>query len=211
MKYAPKFMTSMSVSYIKLLAVPSLIWRFGWTDELSIDSRMKGIWGLVGCTGGAGCNPEEWALKGFLRSLALLKVRMLLADEKLRKNVFLQPVIARKWRLVHHKHQRTNHYINALQLMFAGNIGVAVQQAFRDFNYPCKKVIEKVRSVSLHKLHYFDAVYNVAEDPNKFFRTYVADYGRSSHLGVPRIGSRFFVTGAPRLLPMMIIMEVSEE
>jgi hypothetical protein len=199
----------MSVSYIKLLAVPSLIWKFGWTDELSIDSRMKGIWGLVGSTGGAGCNPEEWAIKGYLRSFALVKVRMALADERTRRTVFLQPAIARKWRLVHHLHQRTIDYINALQFLCAGNIGVAIQQAFRDLDYPCKEVIEKARSVCLHNLHYFDAVYNAFEDRKKYFRTYAADFSRSNHVGVPRIGSRVFVTGAPKLPPMMITIVVS--
>jgi hypothetical protein len=75
-KYAKRFLKKLSVSYIKLLTVPAAIWKHGWTDELAIDSRMKLIWGAVGVTGGAGGNPEEWALTGFHRPLSLLAVRL---------------------------------------------------------------------------------------------------------------------------------------
>lgn len=69
-KYAPQFLNNMSVSYIKILLVADMIWKWGWNDELSIDTRMKSFWSAVGVVGGAGCNAEEWAVKGYLRSLA---------------------------------------------------------------------------------------------------------------------------------------------
>lgn len=84
-KHAPRFLKKLSVSYIKLLLIPATILKHGWTDELSIDSRMKAIWGAVGVTGGAGGNPEEWAIIGYLRSLALLEARYDLDEENRRR------------------------------------------------------------------------------------------------------------------------------
>jgi hypothetical protein len=68
-KYAPRFLKKLSVSYMKLLLIPAVILKHGWVDELSIDALMKSIWGKVGQAGGSGGNPEEWAIKGLLRSI----------------------------------------------------------------------------------------------------------------------------------------------
>ena len=58
-KYNSKSLKNVGVSYTKLLVVPAAILKFGWTDELSIDCCMKGIWGKVGALGGAGCEPGD--------------------------------------------------------------------------------------------------------------------------------------------------------
>ena len=55
-KYKSTCLKKIGVSYTKLLLVPFAILKFGWTDELSIDCRMKGIWSKVGAAGGAGCS-----------------------------------------------------------------------------------------------------------------------------------------------------------
>jgi hypothetical protein len=170
---------------------------------------MKHIWGLVGSAGGAGCNPEQWAIKGYLRSVALMKVRMKLAAEKTQQIVFLQPAIASKFCLQRRRHQCTHNYVTALQLMFAGNIGSAIARSFRDGTGMCNDaVFNQLRSMSLHELHFFDTIYNEAHDPAKCFRTYDIDANRSGHLGVPRVGSRIFVRGVPDSPPMLIQLMV---
>ena len=198
----------MSVSYIKLLTIPmAIILKFGWTDELSIDTRMKGIWGLVGVSGGSGCNPEEYAVKGFLRSLALLEFRMQLAEERSLKTRHICPKNT-KFKLF--LPGDSGKYITDLQLMFAGNIGAALARAFSTVCHD-ESLIGEVRSVSLHRLHFFDALGVAGEDSSKFFRTLEADWRHINHLGVPRNGCRIYVTGATGLPSMLVTMTVSTE
>lgn len=75
---------------MKQLLTPMAIWLFGWTDELSIDCRMKTVYEKVGKAGGAGTDVDEWAIKGYLRDLAILPIKMELADITRRTEVFLK-------------------------------------------------------------------------------------------------------------------------
>jgi hypothetical protein len=62
--YNPKFTRRSSVSIAKLLIVPSSIWKFGYFNELSIDSKMGNVWSKIKNTGGgSGGNPESMAMK----------------------------------------------------------------------------------------------------------------------------------------------------
>jgi hypothetical protein len=59
LKYHPNYLNKCSVSYMKQLLTPAAIWKFGWVDELSIDSRVKILNQKIGKAGGSGGSPEE--------------------------------------------------------------------------------------------------------------------------------------------------------
>ena len=73
MKYAPAFIKRCSVSFAKQLLTPAQIFKFGTTDELSIDSKMKTVLSAIDKTGGSGGNPEQRAITGnHLRTHSLI-------------------------------------------------------------------------------------------------------------------------------------------
>jgi hypothetical protein len=209
-KYAKRFLKKLSVSYIKLLTVPAAILKHGWTDELAIDSRMKGIWGSVGVTGGCGGNAEEWALKGFNRSLSLLEVRLGLKDEKRNKTNFIQFELCPKFQFHHHiPEAQKNTYISFLQFMYAGDVGVVIADAFRRCapNWD-EEVVAEVRSLSLSQMHFFEKLCITGEDPAKCFNTFLHDTDKpQKHGAIPRVGANAIVTGVDDR-PLMIRIEV---
>lgn len=215
-KYAPQFLNNMSVSYIKILLVADMIWKWGWNDELSIDTRMKSFWSAVGVVGGAGCNAEEWAVKGYLRSLALLKFRMTMEDSARANKLFLQSPICPKFHLDREINGATKEkYMAILRYMYGGNIGLAIARAFSTCGTWDEDVVASVRSVELPKLRYLEALRLAAGDPSKMFRTYFADARAARQTGgrpgrVPHVGSNFFVTGAAGHDPMLIRMQVEK-
>ena len=216
-KYKSTCLKKIGVSYTKLLLVPFAILKFGWTDELSIDCRMKGIWSKVGAAGGAGCAPEEYSIRGYLRTVALLKVRMALMDEKRRATVFIAPAISNKFEL----HQQAtaqsaakDTYISVLKYMYAGNVGAAVAEAFdKGVTADWKEAtIKQVHGIDLRQLQYFSRLATSRDDPSKFFRTYPADMKLLNCRGIPRSGSNIFVTGLDAmdafLMRMMVLFAV---
>ena len=70
-KYNKKFLLKCSVSYMKQFLTPMAIWKFGWVDELSIDSRMKYVFEKISKSGGSGGSPEFQAVKCQLRDMAV--------------------------------------------------------------------------------------------------------------------------------------------
>jgi hypothetical protein len=209
--YVPRFFKNLGVSYIKLLLVPDFIWRFGWTDELSIDTRMKAFWGKVGVAGGAGGNAEEWAITGFLRSLALLEVRLRI---RLNKSSSLHIASLCGGFQFHSpiSSSEKSTYLGILKAMFAGNIGVYLAQAFSRTRFD-HSVRSQVRSLSLDKLQFFNTLRLTGQDPKKCYHPYHYDAAASNFSArgnltrLPRVGSVAFVTGiddAPRLIRIMV-------
>ena len=94
LKYSPRFVRKCCISYIKMLLTPSAIFKFGYVWEVSIDARMKSVWGVVSKKGGAGSNPEDWAVTGYLRNMALLPLLQATRLSKLRRSVFVKFMIA---------------------------------------------------------------------------------------------------------------------
>jgi len=172
---------------------------------------MKSLWGAVGAAGGSGANPEKWAVRGFLRSLSLLKHRMAISEKSRLYDIFLQPKICPQFQFPFPRNTLTltKTYIALLKYMFAGNIGVALQQAFRARECSKnEKVINQVRSMPLQQLHFFDVLRIDGEDPSKKFRTHVADTRFINHRGVPRVGSNIFVKGISGMPSLIIKMMV---
>jgi hypothetical protein len=215
-KHAPRFLKKLSVSYIKLLLIPATILKHGWTDELSIDSRMKAIWGAVGVTGGAGGNPEEWAIIGYLRSLALLEARYALDEENRRRGLFFQFQLCPRFQF-HHPisnadsgRRRKNTYISFLKYMYAGNVGAVLADAFHKCapNWD-EQVVAEVRSLSLWSLRFFERLCLTGEDPSKCFNTFLYDVKKPQRFGaIPRVGSNAIVEGL-NVHPLMIRIMVS--
>ena len=198
-KYYPTGLKSLSISYIKILSVAESIRKHGWTDELATDSRMKPFWGAVGVTGGVGAQEtEEWAMTGFLRSLSLLKVRLTMEDEKKKKTkAFIQPTMCKEFQFHSEvsSHGQTE-CISILKYMYAGNIGVAIEQAFRKSAPSWDSVVAgEVRSISLQQLQFFDRLRITGQDPEKFFGTYATDTRKITKRGVTKMSSNVFVTG----------------
>ena len=67
LRYNSKFLLKCSVSYCKILLLPSAIESKGYTSGLSLDSKVGHVNSKVSRVGGAGGNVEEWTAKWEIR------------------------------------------------------------------------------------------------------------------------------------------------
>jgi hypothetical protein len=67
LRYNSKFLLKCSVSYCKILLLPSAIESKGYTSGLSLDSKVGHVNSKVSRVGGSGGNVEEWTAKWEIR------------------------------------------------------------------------------------------------------------------------------------------------
>ena len=208
MKYNSKFLKRCSVSYAKQLLTPSHIFKFGWVDELSIDTKMKLVWGVLDRGGGAGGNPEDRAISLCIRRMVLQPVVNTLKDVK-RQNQFIVRFALSEDKFEFRDPVRNRplaKYRCILRYMFAGDFGSVLLSAFQAFQLSdTETTFEGIKStqiaaMSLKNLQFFTKLCVVGEDEARFFNPYTEDWILSAKSVrnikcTPRLGSNVLVKG----------------
>ena len=193
LKYNRKFLKKCCVSYIKMLLAPSAIMKFGYVWEVIIDAKMKTIWGVVSKKGGAGGSAEEWAVTGYLRSLALLPILQATRLTNLRKTIFVKFTIADEIQFHTVPHSRAcATYKSVLMAMFARSFGTAVEAAVQCAGYNFPGVT--FRAVPFSSLQFFEKLKLSSAAQARYFNTYGFDWRQSGKSArniscQPRLGS----------------------
>lgn len=193
MRYNKRFLKKCSVSYIKMLLTPSAIVKFGYVWEVSIDAKMKAIWGVVSKKGGAGTNPEDWAVTGYLRSMALLPLKYAMRKAELRKKIFIKFTLSDQIQFHDLSTSAASAaYKSVVKCMFGGNIGTALANAITAAGYNFQGV--DFQALPLHSFQYFEKLKLSSAADSKYFNTYRFDWrvcGRSRRNTTcrPRVGS----------------------
>jgi hypothetical protein len=168
--------------------------------EVSIDAKMKSIWGVVSKKGGAGSNPEDWAVTGYLRSMALLPLLQATRLSNLRKVIFIKFTIADN--IQFHSlpsnsslglwANGSDFYYSILLSMFGGNIGTALNTAVNTAGYNFPGV--NFRTTELKSVQYFEQLKITNSAAARYFNTYRFDWNEKGHSNRnvacrPRVGS----------------------
>lgn len=193
LKYNRRFIRKCSISYIKMLLTPSAIMKFGYVWEVSIDAKMKAIWGVVSKKGGAGTNAEDWAVTGYLRSIALLPLKYAMRKAELSKKIFIKFALSNQIQFHDLSCSGASAaYKTVMKCMFGGNIGTALADAVRTAGYNFQGV--DFQALPLHSFQYFEKLKLTSAADSKFFNTNRFDWrvcGRSRRNIAcrPRVGS----------------------
>ena len=170
-------------------------------DGLSIDTKMKEVWGKIGKLGGSGGNPEEWAIKGVLRGLALRPIINRMKDEGRMREAFfhfhVSPLFQFHNPVLSSSRKSAAEYAALLKYRFGGDFGTVLQSAFDVYGFQVS-----VKSIAFSKLQFFHKLRIKGQAEEKCFRTYIRDSRTAAQVAsgnatVPRVGSNAIVHGLP--------------
>jgi hypothetical protein len=93
---------------------------------------MKNVWSVIGKAGGSGGNPEEWAIKGVLRSVVLRPIINDLKNEIREKQIRTRCEAADRFELWDpvEDSSECGEYSAILKYMYGGEVGTELQKSF---------------------------------------------------------------------------------